>query len=109
MALADRAHWELAASPAPRQDRITAVISHESEGQLWVVSIFLCEAIELFECVSGQEQRAGKAAADVTDRPPCGILHVLLMAAWTEDGDGWRHIFFLPLPLRFSFPAAPFV
>lgn len=38
VALADRAHWELAASPAPRQDRITAVISHESEGQLWVVS-----------------------------------------------------------------------
>lgn len=33
--------------------------------------------IELFECVSGQEQRVGEAAADVTDRPPRGILHVL--------------------------------
>lgn len=74
-----------------------------------MVSIFLCEAIELFECVSGQEQRVGEAAADVTDRPPRGILHVLLMAAWAEDGDGWRHIFFLPLPLRSSFPAAPLV
>ena len=70
------AHWELAASPALRQARAAAVTSHESEGQLWVVSIFLCEAIELFECISGQEQRVGEAAADVTDGPPRGILHV---------------------------------
>ena len=46
-ALADRAHWELAASPALRQDRVTAAISHESGGQLWVVSIFLCGVLVL--------------------------------------------------------------
>ena len=85
------------------------MISQESGGQLWVVSIFVCEAIELFERILGQEQRVGKAAADVTAGPPSGVLHVLLMAAWTEDGDGWRHTFFLPLPLRSSFPTAPFV
>lgn len=85
------------------------MISHESGGQLWVVSIFLCEAIELFECILGQEQRVGKAAADVTAGPPSGVLHVFLMAAWTEDGDRWRHTFFLPLPLWSSFPTAPFV
>ena len=97
-ALADRAHWELAASPALRQDRVTAAISHESGGQLWVVSIFLCEAIELCECISGQEQRVGKAAADVTAGPPSGVLHVLLMAAWTEmETDGGTFSFFLCL------------
>ena len=107
--LADGANCELAASPALRQERVTAVISHECKGQPWVVSISLCETVELFELILGQQQRVGEAAGNVTGRPRSGILHVLLTVVWTTDSEIWKGFFSLPLPLPSSFTIAPFV
>lgn len=55
------------------------------KGQLWVVFIFLCKIIELFEFILGQEQRVCEAVGNVTDRSQRGILHVLLAADWSGD------------------------